>query len=96
MYVVTVVFKVSAENADRFLKLMLANAEASRRTEPGCRQFDVCRDPSEPGTVFLYEVYDDAAAFAAHNRSDHFQTFQAAVQDLVVAKTVSLYPEVWQ
>ena len=96
MYVVTVVFKVSADNGDRFLKVMLMNGEGSRGTEPGCRQFDVCRDPEDPGTVFLYEVYDDAAAFAEHNRSEHFQTFQAAVQDLVMAKTVALYPEVWQ
>lgn len=96
MFAVTVVFKMPPENAERFMGLMLANAEASRRNEPGCRQFDVCRDPRDPGTVFLYEVYDDAEAFGAHRETDHFLAFDDAVRDMVISKSVIRYPEVWQ
>ncbi|MEM7522936.1 MAG: antibiotic biosynthesis monooxygenase [Pseudomonadota bacterium] len=38
--------------------------------------------------MFLYEVYDDAAAFDAHLASDHFKDFDAAVAPMVAAKTV--------
>ena len=45
MYAVTVVFQIKAEAVEDFLPLMIANAEASLKDEPGCRQFDVCTDP---------------------------------------------------
>jgi quinol monooxygenase YgiN len=38
---------------------------------PGCRQFDVCRDPLDPALFFLYELYDDEAAIQAHLDSPH-------------------------
>jgi quinol monooxygenase YgiN len=43
------------------------------RGEPGCRRYDPSRDPERPGVFFIYEVYDDEAAFAAHEASDHFR-----------------------
>jgi quinol monooxygenase YgiN len=48
-----------------------ANATATREREPGCRQFDVCTS-ADDGLVFLYEVYDDRAAFDAHLAAPHF------------------------
>lgn len=96
MFVITVDFQIAPEHAGSFMENMLANAEASRRDEPGCRQFDVCRDPDDPGRVFLYEVYDDRDAFEAHNRSDHFRTFQSAVDGMVLSKAVRSFREVWQ
>ena len=36
----------------------------------------------------LYEIYDDAAAFAAHMRTSHFLSFDAASAALVADKTV--------
>lgn len=45
--------------------------EASRR-EAGCRQYDPSRHRDRPGVFFIYEVYDDEAAFRAHEASSHF------------------------
>jgi len=90
MYVVTVVFEPKPEHSDAFRVAMLDNARASRETEPGCRQFDVCADPAT-GTIFLYEVYDDRAAFAAHVAADHFKAFDAATRDWVARKDVRIY-----
>ena len=53
MYVVIVDFKIKPERLAEFMPLMLENARASRETEPGCRQFDVCVDPKEKTSVFL-------------------------------------------
>lgn len=88
MYVVIVDFKIKPERLAQFMPLMLENARASRETEPGCRVFDVCVDPKDKTTVFLYEVYDDRAAFDAHLATSHFKSFDAAVASMVAAKTV--------
>jgi quinol monooxygenase YgiN len=88
MYVVTVEFEVHPQHCAAFLPLMRENARASRENEPGCRQFDVCADPARPNFVFLYEVYDDRAAFDAHLVSAHFRHFDAAVRDMVANKVV--------
>ncbi|MGH8618152.1 MAG: putative quinol monooxygenase [Burkholderiales bacterium] len=88
MYVITVEFTVRPEAFDAFLPLMLVNARLSRETEAGCRQFDVCTDPGRPGVVFLYELYDDRAAFDAHRATPHFRSFDAAVKEMLTAKVV--------
>lgn len=88
MYVVTVGFDIQPARLAEFLPLMRENARASVENEPGCRQFDVCIDPARPASVFLYEVYDDRAAFEVHLASAHFRRFDAAVRDMVANKTV--------
>ena len=88
MYVVIVDFRIKPERLAEFMPLMLENARASRETEPGCRQFDVCVDPKDKTSVFLYEVYDSRAAFDAHLASAHFKRFDPAVAPMVAAKAV--------
>jgi quinol monooxygenase YgiN len=94
VYVVTVEFVVKQEHAGAFRSAMIENAAASRRDEPGCRQFDVCVAPDDPATIFLYELYDDRAAFDAHVASAHFRTFDARVRDWVARKTVRIYDRI--
>jgi (4S)-4-hydroxy-5-phosphonooxypentane-2,3-dione isomerase len=91
MYIVTVEFTVKPEHVASFMLLIVDNARASREQEPGCRQFDVCVDPAAREAVFLYEAYDDRAAFDAHLASAHFKSFDAAVPDMVVSKAVRTY-----
>jgi (4S)-4-hydroxy-5-phosphonooxypentane-2,3-dione isomerase len=62
MYAVTVQFTLDSRHVGSFIPLMLENARVWRETERGCRQFDVCRDPAQSESVFLYEVYDSRAA----------------------------------
>ena len=88
MYVVIVDFRIKPERVAEFMPLMLENARASRETEPGCRQFDVCVDPADGTAVFLYEVYDDRAAFDVHLASAHFKKFDPAVAPMVASKAV--------
>lgn len=89
MFVVTVQFSVVPEHAADFLVEMNANAAASVRLEEGCRQFDVCT--GAPGTVFLYEVYDDEAAFQLHLKSPHFLSFNEITAPWVAGKSVASY-----
>jgi (4S)-4-hydroxy-5-phosphonooxypentane-2,3-dione isomerase len=72
MYVLVVDFVVKPEHVKEFTAAIRENARASRETEPGCRQFDVCVAPENPAIIVLYEVYDDRAAFEAHLKTPHF------------------------
>ena len=93
MYVVTVLFEPKPEHAAAFRAAMLANAKVSRETEPGCRQFDVCVE-ADTGRTFLYELYDDRAAFEAHLAAAHFKAFDTAVRDWIARKDVRVYTRV--
>ena len=93
MYVVTVLFEAKPEHAGAFRAAMLANAKVSRETEPGCRQFDVCVE-ADTGRTFLYELYDDRAAFEAHLAAAHFKAFDDAIRDWIARKDVQIYDRV--
>jgi len=88
MYVITVTFHVKPAHREEFLREMRMNAASSLRLEPGCRHFDVCVSPRDPCTVFLYELYDDRAAFDAHLASDHFQAFNRVTAGWIESKEV--------
>jgi len=88
LYVVTVEFTIDPARWDDFMPLMLENAARSRDDEPGCRQFDVCTDAGRRGLVFLYELYDNAAAFDAHLASPHYQSFAAATKAMVTQRRI--------
>ena len=85
MFCVSVTLQIDRARMAEFLPLMTANAHASVTGEPGCQRFDVW---SEGATVYLYEVYDDRAAFDAHLATAHFKAFDAAVQGMVTSKQI--------
>lgn len=91
MYVITVEFTIHPQHLAAFMPLMLENASRSRAAEPGCRRFDVCRDPGQTEQVFLYEIYDDRAAFDLHLAAAHFKSFDAATKSMIAKKTVHAY-----
>lgn len=94
MYAVSVELTVKPGGMDDFLPLMLENAAASLREEPGCVQFDVCRVEGAPDVVVLYELYVDADAFAAHLQTEHFARFDSASAPLLDEKTVRTGPRI--
>jgi autoinducer 2-degrading protein len=90
-FVITVDFTLKPGTMAAFRKLIDRNAQDSCADEPGCRRFDVLV-PSEPGDkVFLYEIYDDRAAFDAHLKTRHFDQFNRESEELVISKTVAQY-----
>ena len=94
MLALVVEFLIKPEYIDAFHAAILDNASASRETEPGCRQFDVCRDPANAAIFFLYELYDDEAAIQAHLQSAHFLQMNAASAGWVERKTIWRYQRV--
>lgn len=93
-YAVCATFHLHPGARDAFMPHIVENAARSRAEESGCRLFDVCTDPARPDTVFLYEVYDDAAAFDTHKAAAHYAAFADATAALVAAKDVVTWAEV--
>ncbi len=91
MQVLVVEFRILPTHRDAFADAIKANAIASRESEPGCIQFDVCRDSADPDLFFLYELYQDEAAVQAHLSASHFLQMNAATASWVEGKTVRRY-----
>lgn len=88
MQALVVEFRIKPEYIAAFDAAIEENARLSRDTEPGCRQFDVCRDPGDAAVFFLYELYDDDAAIHAHLQTPHYQQMNADTAAWVGSKTV--------
>lgn len=94
MQVLVVEFRILPAHREAFADAIKANALSSRESEPGCIQFDVCRDPADPGLFFLYELYRDEAAVQAHLGASHFLRMNAATASWVESKSVRRYARV--
>ena len=87
--VILVEFGLHPGKEPEFRRLVLENAVASLRDEPGCSLFDVLTPEGGPGDrIVLYEIYDNAAAFDAHLATPHVASFDRATAPLVARKTV--------
>jgi (4S)-4-hydroxy-5-phosphonooxypentane-2,3-dione isomerase len=91
MYVVIVFFEAKPEHVAAVRGALLGQARNSLEREKGCRQFDVAEDPVDPAAFFLYETYDDEAAFKAHLETEHFKTFNEMVTPWTASKRVLTY-----
>jgi quinol monooxygenase YgiN len=63
--------KPGAEDAVADILRQLAGLS---RQEPGCQAFFIHRVEGDPSQFVLYEIFDDAAAFDAHQQTSHFQS----------------------
>jgi autoinducer 2-degrading protein len=80
MYVVSVTVYVKPEQVDAFIEATLDNARNTRH-EPGNERFDVSQAEDEPTRFLLYEVYQSKEDFKAHQQTDHYLRWKAAVAD---------------
>ena len=90
MLLVAVTFEIAPERAEAFRDRVRRQA-ADSLSESGCRRFDVWCDTGDCACVFLFEIYDDRAAFDAHLASDHFKAFDAEVGPWVRDKRIELW-----
>ncbi len=94
MFVVIVFFAARAGHVAEFHDAIKVNAKASVDNEPGCRQFDVAHDPNDPTQFFLYEIYDDEAAFKAHLETAHFAHFETISAPWTADKKVMTFKRI--
>jgi (4S)-4-hydroxy-5-phosphonooxypentane-2,3-dione isomerase len=78
---------------DNFLAALKENAAASVK-EPGCRELNIAVSQKDPNHVFLFEVYNDAAAVEAHTATDHFKKYKAATAGMTTKREAKSYSSV--
>ena len=81
-------FEIISPHLDKFLLPMRKNAVQLYKVEVGCQQFDICQDQQNLSNIFLYEIYDDAAAFETHKASSRYHEFNRAINGMVMEKSV--------
>lgn len=91
-FAVSVYFTIRPGMMQAFRPRMLQQAQDSLKLEEQCRQFNVGYNSDRPDTIFLYELYDDAAAFDAHLASPHFKQFENDVAEMVIERRI----ETWE
>lgn len=95
MFVITAEFRLKPDMLSAFMPLMLIQAEKSLSSEPGCLVFDVCiEDNDSDDVVFLYEAYQDEAAFDLHMETSHYLAFSETTSDLAAAKSVRRFDRI--
>jgi (4S)-4-hydroxy-5-phosphonooxypentane-2,3-dione isomerase len=70
---------------DAYLAALKENGAASVH-EPGCREFNIAVSQKDANHVFIFEVYDSAAALEAHRQTDHFKKYAATTKDMVAKR----------
>jgi len=86
--VITVDFVLHEGTMKDFMPHMVDNANKSRTLEPGCDRFDVLVSPKAPDRVFLYEIYQDRAAFEVHLKTEHFLEFSEKTRGYIKDRTI--------
>src|SRR3954470_17007968 len=75
-YVVLARWWAKAGREDRIVEVLEELARASN-ADPGCRLYQPHRATDDARAFFIYEQYDDQAAFEAHVASEHFKRLAA-------------------
>jgi len=87
LFVNAVDIDVKPGEIDKYLAALRENgAEAVK--EPGCRVFNIHVRADNPNHVFIYEVYENAAALEAHRQTPHFKKYAATTGGMVAKREV--------
>ena len=87
LYVNALDIDVKPGETNKYLTALRENgAEAVK--EPGCRVFNIHVRANDPNHVFIYEVYENAAALEAHRQTPHFKKYAATTANMVAKREV--------
>ena len=84
-YINAVDIDVVPGQIDAYLAALKENGAAAVH-EPGCHEFNITISPKDPNHVFLFEVYDNDAAFQAHRATDHFKKYMTTTGSMVAKR----------
>jgi autoinducer 2-degrading protein len=94
MHVVAVEFIAKPGDEERMRSRLMQHARDSLSNEEQCLVFDICVDPKNAARFFLYEVYENTAAFDHHAATDHLSSFRSDIADWVASKSISMYERI--
>jgi (4S)-4-hydroxy-5-phosphonooxypentane-2,3-dione isomerase len=85
LYVNVVDIDIQPGQVDKFLAALKLDGLAAMQ-EPGCHEFNISVSQNDPNHVFIFEIYDNAAALDAHR--NHVRDITAGVKDLIVKSEI--------
>jgi len=85
LFIAAVEYDIVPGQVDNFLAALKENGAESVK-EPGCRELDIAVSQKDPNHVFIFEVYENAAAAEAHTATEHFKKYKAATKDMVAKR----------
>ena len=71
MYVIVGRHKILPEHLAEYIENVKLHARNSN-AEPGCVRYEVLQDEDDPTLFNLFEVFDDEAAFHAHQAAERY------------------------
>jgi quinol monooxygenase YgiN len=91
-YVVSAKWRARPGKEARLLEICREMTEPSR-AEPGNRFYQAQRSVEDPQLFYLYEHYDDEAAYQAHMDSEHFTRLvkNEAIPEILEAREREFY-----
>ena len=88
LYINAVDIDVVPGQIENYLAAIKEVGAATIKSEPGCSEFDITVSQKDPNHLFIFEVYDNAAVFDAHLKSDHYRKYAATAKDAVAKREV--------
>ncbi len=95
MPIITVVAKLVAkkEAVEKVRAEALKMVEPTRQ-EPGCIEYRLHQDNEDPSIFLFYENWENLSCLEQHIKSAHYQSYVAAVGDLLSEKIVYKMTEI--
>jgi len=93
LYITAVNFEINQQYYADFLKAIQDDGENSIQ-EPGVREFNITFPEQDPNHLFLFIVYDDYAAWDAHQKSAHYGKFIQTTTTMVKSYDFKVFSSV--
>lgn len=77
---------VKPEHRDEFETEVKDHAAKTLAGEAGCLRFDAHASPEDPNLFFIYEVYEDEDALAAHRANPQLSRYRDATDHMVIER----------
>jgi quinol monooxygenase YgiN len=82
LYISAVDLEIAPASMTKFLAALKLDGDAAMQ-EPAVREFDTTVSQKDPGHVFIFEVYDNAAAYDAHQKTVAYAKFIATTMMMI-------------
>ncbi len=92
MLIVAGEIKVASADDYGKAKDILANMMAETHKEEGCHAYSFAQDAADPGSIRLFEIWENQEALDAHMKTPHMAAFNKAVAGFnVTGASVNIY-----
>ena len=75
MFIMMANLQATPGHKEELIQALLHQAKEVSDHEPGCTRYDIIQDGGDPNKIWLYEVFQNDAAFQAHIDSPHTARF---------------------